>query len=83
VHYNLGLLLDHLGKDLEAESALRKALALAPADMEFLHALALFHLKKGRWEAAESLARRMIAAQPQNPLGRQVLQLIETKRREG
>ena len=58
VHYNLGILLDYLGQDEAAEKALRKALELAPENMDFRNALAQYYLKRQQYEKARMLRKR-------------------------
>jgi tetratricopeptide (TPR) repeat protein len=76
VHYNLGLLLDFLHKDLEAQTALLRALELEPDNLDFLNALAQFYVKRGRYQEAKSIAEQMIAEHPSSPLGRNLLGFI-------
>jgi predicted CXXCH cytochrome family protein len=70
--YNLGLLLQQLGRPAEAEAMLSAALDLEPANPDFLFALADHYLRRGRAQEALSLARRLIAAQPDKDIGRQL-----------
>jgi Flp pilus assembly protein TadD len=74
VHYNRGLLLQRLGRDVEAESALKRAAALEPANLDFLYALADFYLKRGRSSQAEQVAEKMIAAHPSQRIGHDLLE---------
>ncbi len=77
IRYNLGLLQQQLGKDDAAEKSLRMALALEPDNLEFLFALADFYLKRERWAEARAVAERMVAAHPDQPIGRRLLETIE------
>jgi tetratricopeptide (TPR) repeat protein len=77
VHYNYGLLLAQMGEESQAEGALQKALALEPANMDYLYALVDFYYKRGRMKEALDLAERMIIAQPENPLGHNIKAAIE------
>jgi predicted CXXCH cytochrome family protein len=77
IHYNLGLLLQALKRDMEAEAALKKALALEPDSLDFLYALADFYLKRGNWQKAEVMARRMIRKHPDQRLGPDLLEFIK------
>jgi predicted CXXCH cytochrome family protein len=70
--YNLGLLLQQLGRPQEAEPLLAAALELEPANPDYLLALADHELRRGRAQQALALARRLIAAQPDRPAGRQL-----------
>ncbi|MGB5984581.1 MAG: tetratricopeptide repeat protein [Desulfobacterales bacterium] len=69
VHYNLGLLLARLNRGAEAERALKRALALEPANFDFLFALADFYLKHNQSEHAESLADKLIELFPDRKIG--------------
>ncbi len=75
--YNLGLLLNQLGRADEGGRLLTAALALEPANPDFLLALADHDLKTGRPREALALAERLIAAQPDQPAGRQLKALAE------
>ena len=61
------MLLDFLQKDVEAEAALGKALAIAPDNADYLTALAQFYLKRGRLREAQPLAERLIQSHPNHP----------------
>jgi len=77
IFYNLGLLLQYLQRLPEAEAALRRALQAEPESVDFLFALADFAVKQGRFQEAKDLAERMLAVDPSNQTGRQILQLSE------
>jgi Tfp pilus assembly protein PilF len=81
IQYNLGLLLQVLQRDSQAESSLQKALSLEPANMDYLYALADFYLKRNRLGEAGKLAERMVAAHPDQRIGKELLELIERRRR--
>jgi tetratricopeptide (TPR) repeat protein len=70
--YNLGLLLQQLGRTGEAEPMLKAALELEPENADFLLALSDHYLRHGRPEPALALARRLRAAHPELPTGRQL-----------
>jgi tetratricopeptide (TPR) repeat protein len=70
--YNLGLLFQQLGRPAEAEAMLSAALDLEPANPDFLLALADHDLRRGRAQEALALARRLIAAQPDARVGREL-----------
>ena len=80
LQYNLGLLLQRLKRDSEAESALQKALVLEPANMDYLYALTDFYLKRNRLAEAKKVAEKMVAAHPDQRIGRELLDLIERHR---
>ena len=82
VHYNLGLLQDYLGRDLQAESALQRALELEPANMEYLNAIAQYYLKREMYQQAKRIAEQIISRHPSNQLGPQLLDIINRKLKE-
>jgi tetratricopeptide (TPR) repeat protein len=79
VHYNLGMLLDFLQRDMAAKSALLRALELEPVNMQYLNALAEFHLKRHRYREAKEIAERMRASHPLNRMGPDLLNYINRK----
>jgi hypothetical protein len=50
---------------------------LTPDTFDLLHALADHYLRRGRMKAARTLAERMVALEPENPVGREMLRFIE------
>ncbi len=81
IQYNLGLLLQVLQRDSQAESALQKALALEPANMDYLYVLADFYIKRNRFAEARKVAERMVAAHPDQRIGRELMELVERRQR--
>jgi tetratricopeptide (TPR) repeat protein len=79
VHYNLGLLLQHLGKDADAEKSLRRAQELDPDNFDYLYALADFYLKRSQLPQAGRIAQEMVARHPDQQVGHDILNLVETK----
>jgi tetratricopeptide (TPR) repeat protein len=77
VHYNLGLLLQSLERPPEAEAALMRALELEPENLDYLYALADHYLKRGEPARALPLTERMIAADPEDPLGPRMKAFVE------
>ena len=77
IHYNLGLLLQYLQRDEKAEQALLRALEIDPNSAEYLYALADFYLKRGKLQKARSIAVQMVAKHPDNPIGKELLGIIE------
>jgi Tfp pilus assembly protein PilF len=77
VHYNLGLLLQHLKKDPDAEVSLLKAKELEPDNLDYLYALADFYLKRKKLQKARSIAEEMVARHPTQRIGHDILNLIE------
>jgi tetratricopeptide (TPR) repeat protein len=81
IQYNLGLLLQVLQRDSEAEAALQKSLGLEPANMDYLYALADFYIKRNRLAEAKKVAETMVAAHPDQRIGRGLLDVIERRQR--
>ncbi|MBW1852062.1 MAG: tetratricopeptide repeat protein, partial [Deltaproteobacteria bacterium] len=69
VHYNLGLLLQHLKRDAEAEMALLKALELEQENMDYMYALADYYLKREKFTRAKQIAEEMIKKYPTHHIG--------------
>ena len=67
---NLGLALQHLGRLTEAETALQRAVDLDPSSFDFMYALADHYVKRGELRKALPLAERIVSANPENTLGR-------------
>jgi tetratricopeptide (TPR) repeat protein len=77
VHYNLGLALQYLGRNSEAVTAFEKALGVEPENLDYLYALADHYIKQREFRKALAVTERMIAAHPDNPLGRDLKANIE------
>lgn len=77
IHYNLGLLRQHLKQDSDAEASLLKAQELAPDNLDYLYALADFYLKRKKLQKARNIAEEMVARHPTQRIGHDMLQLIE------
>ncbi len=77
-HYNLGQLLAFLHQDEEAEIALRRTTEIDPRNMNYMQAIVQFYLARREFSQARAIAEQMIAADPGNPLGRQLLHFIDT-----
>jgi predicted CXXCH cytochrome family protein len=75
--YNLGLLQQQLGHLDEAGESLVAALALEPRHPEYLFALGDHYMKRGRPGDALAIAERLIAAAPDQPIGRQLKEAAE------
>ena len=75
--YNLGLILQALGRVPEATAALAGALAIEPDNAEYLNALAYFYLQRGDARRAEPLVARLIERHPEDPSGPQLRQLLD------
>jgi tetratricopeptide (TPR) repeat protein len=75
--YNLGLLLQQIGRLEEAEVALRRAVEADPEDLDLLYALADHLARRGRLREALELTERMIGANPESRLGHDMKAAIE------
>jgi Flp pilus assembly protein TadD len=78
-HYNLGMLLDFLQRDMAAKSALLRALEIEPVNLQYLNAVAEFYIKRHRYREAKKIAERMIASHPSNRMGQDLLKYINRK----
>jgi thioredoxin-like negative regulator of GroEL len=76
IHYNLGLLYQQRGDVIRAEQKLSEALSVEPGNFDFQYGLADHYIKRGLYERAIPLVEAMIASQPNNPLGMQMMQYI-------
>jgi predicted CXXCH cytochrome family protein len=76
-HYNYGLALQAVGQVGAAEAALQRALDVEPENIDLLFALADHYARRGQLQRALTLADRMIALHPDNPIGRQVKEYVE------
>jgi Flp pilus assembly protein TadD len=79
VHYNLGMLLDFMQRDMEAKAALLRALEIEPVNMQYLNAVAEFYLKRNRYREAKNIVERIIASYPLNRTGQDLLKYINSK----
>ena len=70
--YNLGLLLQQLGRLDEAAQALEGAVAVEAGNPDFLLALGDHYLRRGRAGDAVAVADRLMAAAPGSPTGAQL-----------
>ena len=77
IHYNLGLLLQKLRRNTEAESALKRALALEENNPDYLYALAVFYLERGDLEKAGKAAEKLHEVRPDLPAGNRLLEIIK------
>ncbi len=75
-HYNLGQLLVFLKQSKAAETALKRAVEIAPRNINYLQAIAQFYLTKDAFTQARDVAKQMILANPDNPVGLQLLKYI-------
>jgi tetratricopeptide (TPR) repeat protein len=75
--YNLGLLLQQLGRLDEAGEALSAAVTLEPENPDYLLALGDYYLKHGRARDALAVAERLIGIAPDQPVGRQLKAAVD------
>ncbi len=80
--YNLGILLQQLGRSGEALHELEAALELEPENIDYLYALATHLIDRRDLAAAGELAERIIAAQPDLSLGRELKEMVRRKLEE-
>ena len=66
-----------LGRDADAEAALRTALRLEPDSVDYLYALIDFYARRNRLEEGLELSRRLIEAHPGNRLGYELRDAIQ------
>jgi tetratricopeptide (TPR) repeat protein len=66
IHYNLGALLEHLGRSAESETAYLQARQLDPRDVKTLQALGRAELRRSRLEPAEAFLRQALELGPRD-----------------
>jgi tetratricopeptide (TPR) repeat protein len=76
VHYNLGLLLQYLGRNAEATAALEKSLELEPGNIDFLYAAADHYLRQEQLEKSRAVAEQIRLWYPENPMGPNLINII-------
>ena len=79
VRYNCGLALRKLGRLGDAENELKAAQRLAPAEPDYVYALAELYVKQERWAEAAECARRLVDLRPNVPQFRALLQQTEAR----
>jgi predicted CXXCH cytochrome family protein len=77
VHYNLGLAQQVLKRDAAAEAALSRAVALEPANRDYLVALVDHYMKRERPTEALPYVERLIEAYPHDRLGHDLKRMID------
>ncbi|MEZ5083150.1 MAG: tetratricopeptide repeat protein, partial [Bacteroidales bacterium] len=77
IHFNLGLIYQHLGENSKAESVLMKGLSVQPEDFDLLFALADFYLKTNQFEKAKPIAEKLKIRYPENSIGQDLLNVIQ------
>lgn len=78
-YYNLAQLLLFLHRDREGESALLQTIIIEPGNMNYLEAVARFYLEKKDLAQARKIGEQMIEQVPENPLGTQLLDYINSQ----
>ena len=63
---------------MRAEKELQWALMLEPENLDFQYGLADHYLKRGMLQEAKGIAEQMAALHPDNPIGSQILNYIES-----
>jgi tetratricopeptide (TPR) repeat protein len=79
VRYNLGLLLQQLNRQAEAEAALLAAIDIEPDNLDFLYAAADHFLKRGMLARARAIALRMIESHPDQAIGHDILKFVNER----
>jgi predicted CXXCH cytochrome family protein len=83
LHYNLGLLHQQLGQLPNAERSFKNGLVAAPYDLDLMVALADHYLKRGRARDALAWAERIIAAHPDQQIGKRIKAVALRARAQG
>jgi Tfp pilus assembly protein PilF len=79
INYNVGLMLQNIGRKNEAEKELLKALKKEPNNFDFLYALTDHYIKRGKYSKAKKIAMKIKKSFPTNSLGNELLKFIEDK----
>ena len=79
IWYNLAMLYEYFNDDAKFIASMEEALELDPGNIDFLYTLADHHYQKGEIEKVREIARRMTSTNPDNPLGRQLLEAVEAR----
>ena len=77
--YNLGLVLQYLKRDGEAEAALLEALKRDPEEMDYLYALAHYYMKREKFQRAKTFAKKLVAKHPDRRVGHDLLNIIKRR----
>ncbi len=78
IWYNLAMLYQHFGRTNEFIESLDVALELEPANMDYLYALAEYYYRQQNFEEVKRIANEIIRYHPENPLGTQLLELVNS-----
>ncbi|HSG68522.1 MAG TPA: tetratricopeptide repeat protein [Bacteroidales bacterium] len=79
IWYNLAMMYGYFKDDSRFEASMARALALDPGNLDFLYALADHHYKQGNMQKVRQAAQMMISYHPDNPLGQQLLDALESR----
>jgi hypothetical protein len=79
VHYHLSLLLDYLGRDLQAQYALQRAVEMESGNIEYLNAIAQYYLKREMYREVKRIAEQIISNHPSGQLGPQLLDFVNRR----
>ncbi len=82
IYYNLGLLYQRLNRNANAESALLKAVSLAPDNADYLYGATYFYFNTRQFQKAKRMAQQLSERHPANPIGQKMLNLIEQRLKE-
>ena len=80
--HKVGLLLQQLKRDVEAEAALLGALEIEPDNLDYLYAAADHYLKRGKLVKAREVVEQMIEKHPRNTIGHDILNNINKRMAE-
>ena len=83
VHYNAGQLWDYLDDADKAQMALERANRLDPDNPDYIKALVQHYIKHHKHADILRTGERLMTQDPQNPLGRQLLQIAERIKQTG
>ncbi len=79
IQYNLGLILQKLGRVNEAVTALQNAISISGDDPEYLYTLAWLYTISEKWDKAMEVLPRLAAVAPQHPGLSGLLKLVLLK----
>ncbi len=80
IWYNMALLYQHFGREDKFLDAMETALLLEPQNMDYLYAMAEYYYRIRNFDQVRLIANEIIRYYPQDPLGPQLLQLVEENR---
>ncbi|MBE9484573.1 MAG: tetratricopeptide repeat protein, partial [Bacteroidetes bacterium] len=80
IWYNMALLYQHFGREDKFLDAMETALLLEPQNMDYLYAMAEYYYRIRNFDQVRRIANEVIRYYPQDPLGPQLLELVEENR---